>query len=46
MVLELRRTAIESNTPVITSLDTVKALVEVMKKGIVSADLEVFNIAE
>jgi len=42
----IRRTAIESNTPVITSLDTVKALVEVMKKGIVSADLEVFNIAE
>ena len=42
----IRRTAIESNVSVITSLDTAKALVELMKKDIVSANLEVFNIVD
>ena len=42
----IRRTAIENNISVITSLDTAKALVEIMKKNIVSANLEVFNIAD
>lgn len=42
----IRRTAIESNVGVITSLDTAKALVELLKKKIVSANLEVFNIVD
>ena len=42
----IRRTAIESNVAVITSLDTAKAVVELMKKNIMSANLEVFNIVE
>ncbi len=45
-VFRIRRTAIENNIAVITSLDTAKALVNVMKKNIVSANLEVFNIAD
>jgi len=40
----IRRTAIESNVGVITSLDTAKAIVELMKKKINSANLEVFDI--
>lgn len=42
----IRRTAIENNTLVITSLDTAKAVVELMKKKIISENLEVFNIVE
>ncbi|WP_291632555.1 carbamoyl-phosphate synthase large subunit [Clostridium sp.] len=42
----IRRTAIECNVAVITSLDTAKAVVELMKKNIISANLEVFNIAD
>lgn len=42
----IRRTAIESNVLVITSLDTAKAVVELMKKNIMSENLEVFNIVE
>lgn len=42
----IRRAAIENNTLVITSLDTAKAVVELMKKNIISENLEVFNIVE
>ncbi|MGH4122427.1 MAG: carbamoyl-phosphate synthase large subunit [Clostridium sp.] len=42
----IRRTAIENNVLVVTSLDTAKAIVELMKKKIVSSNLEVFNIVE
>ncbi|MBU3159966.1 carbamoyl-phosphate synthase large subunit [Clostridium frigoris] len=42
----IRRTAIESSLGVLTSLDTAKALVDLMKKNIRSEDLEVFNLAE
>ncbi|MBZ9635053.1 carbamoyl-phosphate synthase large subunit [Clostridium sp. FP1] len=42
----IRRTAIENNVLVVTSLDTAKAIVELMKKKIVSANLEVFNIVD
>jgi carbamoyl-phosphate synthase large subunit len=42
----IRRTAIESNVLVITSLDTAKAVVELLKKNIMSENLEVFNIVE
>ncbi|MCB2306268.1 carbamoyl-phosphate synthase large subunit [Clostridium estertheticum] len=42
----IRRTAIESSLGVLTSLDTAKALVEIMKKNIRSEDLEVFNMAD
>jgi len=42
----IRRTAIESNTSIITSLDTAKAIVEIMKSNINSTNLEVFNIVD
>ncbi len=42
----IRRTAIESNVGIITSLDTAKAIVDLMKKKVVSGNLEVFNIVE
>ncbi|MCB2294168.1 carbamoyl-phosphate synthase large subunit [Clostridium algoriphilum] len=42
----IRRTAIESSLGVLTSLDTAKALVDLMKKDIKSENLEVFNMAE
>ncbi|MGH4052977.1 MAG: carbamoyl-phosphate synthase large subunit [Clostridium sp.] len=42
----IRRTAIESSLGIITSLDTAKALVDIMKKNIDGENLEVFNIAE
>ncbi|MGH4119603.1 carbamoyl-phosphate synthase large subunit [Clostridium sp.] len=42
----IRRTAIESNIGIITSLDTAKAVVELLRKNIISANLEVFNIAD
>jgi len=42
----IRRTAIESSLGVLTSLDTARALVEIMNKNIVSSNLEVFNIAD
>jgi len=42
----IRRTAIESSLGVLTSLDTAKALVDIMKKNIVSENLEVFNMAD
>ncbi|MBU3112427.1 carbamoyl-phosphate synthase large subunit [Clostridium lacusfryxellense] len=42
----IRRTAIESSLGVITSLDTAKALVDIMKKNIDGENLEVFNIAD
>jgi len=41
----IRRTAIESCVGIITSLDTAKAIVELMKKNVNSANLEVFDIA-
>ncbi|MGM9544903.1 MAG: carbamoyl-phosphate synthase large subunit, partial [Romboutsia timonensis] len=43
---KIRRTATEFSTEVMTSLDTLKALVEVKKKQIKNAGLEVYNIAE
>lgn len=43
---KIRRTATEFSTEVMTSLDTLKALVEVKKKEIKDAGLEVYNIAE
>ncbi|MBU3192029.1 carbamoyl-phosphate synthase large subunit [Clostridium bowmanii] len=42
----IRRTAIENNVGVITSLDTAKAIVDLMKKNINSSNLEVFNIID
>ena len=42
----IRRTAIESNVLVITSLDTAKAVVELMKKNIMCENLEVLNIVD
>ena len=42
----IRNTATEFSTEVMTSLDTLKALVEVKKKEIKDAGLEVYNIAE
>ncbi|MBZ9687274.1 carbamoyl-phosphate synthase large subunit [Clostridium estertheticum] len=42
----IRRTAIENNVSVVTSLDTAKAIVELMKKNIISENLEVFNIVD
>ncbi len=43
---KIRRTAIEFSTEVMTSLDTLRALVGVKKKKIINAGLEVYNIAE
>lgn len=43
---KIRRTATEFSTEVMTSLDTLKALVGVKKKHIINAGLEVYNIAE
>jgi len=43
---KIRRTATEFSTEVMTSLDTLKALVEVKKKEIKDVGLEVYNIAE
>jgi carbamoyl-phosphate synthase large subunit len=42
----LRRAAVERNIAVITSLDTLRALVEVKTFGVDTLDLDVFNIAE
>ncbi|MGV8984120.1 carbamoyl-phosphate synthase large subunit [Clostridium sp.] len=42
----IRRTAIENNVGVITSLDTAKAIVDLMKSNINSSNLEVFNIID
>lgn len=43
---KIRRTATEFSTEVMTSLDTLKALVEVKKKKIANDSLEVYNIAQ
>ena len=43
---KIRRTATEFSTEIMTSLDTLRALVEVKKKEIKDAGLEVYNIAE
>nr|UWI50093.1 carbamoyl-phosphate synthase large subunit [Clostridioides difficile] len=43
---KMRRTAIEFSTEIMTSLDTLKALVEVKKKHINKDKLKVYNIAE
>lgn len=43
---KIRRTATEFSTEVMTSLDTLKALVSVNKKQIKETGLEVYNIAE
>ncbi|EPZ53290.1 MGS-like domain protein [[Clostridium] sordellii ATCC 9714] len=43
---KIRRTATEFSTEVMTSLDTLKALVEVKKKEINRDGLSVYNIAE
>ncbi|MCR8745826.1 carbamoyl-phosphate synthase large subunit [Romboutsia lituseburensis] len=43
---KIRRTATEFSTEVMTSLDTLKALVEVKKKKISNDGLEVYNIAK
>ena len=42
---KIRRTATEFSTEVMTSLDTLKALVEVKKKQIQESCLEVYDIA-
>ena len=42
---KIRRTATEFSTEVMTSLDTLKALVEVKKKQIENSCLEVYDIA-
>ena len=46
MQQEIRRTATEYNVDVMTSLDTLKALVKVNKKHINNNELKVYNIAE
>ena len=43
---KIRRTAIEFSTEVMTSLDTLRALVEVKKKHINKDNLKVYNISE
>ncbi|MBC8632012.1 carbamoyl-phosphate synthase large subunit [[Eubacterium] tenue] len=43
---KIRRTAIEFSTEVMTSLDTLKALVEVKKKHIANKELMVYDIAQ
>ena len=43
---KIRRTATEFSTEVMTSLDTLRALVEVKKKEIKDAGLEVYDIAQ
>ena len=43
---KIRRTATEYNVDIMTSLDTLKALVKVNKKYINSNDIKVYNIAE
>lgn len=43
---KIRRTATEFSTEIMTSLDTLRALVGVKKKKIINAGLDVYNIAE
>ena len=43
---KIRRTAIEFSTEIMTSLDTLKALVEVKKKQIADKELMVYNIVK
>ncbi|RKD29555.1 carbamoyl-phosphate synthase large subunit [Thermohalobacter berrensis] len=43
---KIRRAAIESSVDIITSLDTVKALLNIMKLNINKDNLEIFNIKE
>ena len=43
---KIRRTATEFSTEVMTSLDTLKALVEVKKKQISNKELTVYDIAQ
>ncbi len=43
---KIRRTAIEFSTDIMTSLDTLKALVEVKKKNIANKELVVYDIAQ
>ena len=43
---KIRRTATEYNVDIMTSLDTLKALVKVTKKQINNHELKVYNIAE
>ena len=43
---KIRRTAIEFSTEIMTSLDTLKALVEVKKKQIADKELMVYDIAQ
>jgi carbamoyl-phosphate synthase large subunit len=43
---KIRRTAIEFGTEVITSLDTLKSMIGIMKKYMHNENLTVFNIAE
>ncbi|MDU2199255.1 MAG: hypothetical protein E7E21_12710, partial [Peptostreptococcaceae bacterium] len=43
---KIRRTATEFSTEVMTSLDTLKALVGVKKKQINKSGLEVYNLAK
>lgn len=43
---KIRRTAIEFGVEVITSLDTLKAMIGIMKKDMHNENLKVFNIAE
>ncbi|MBK5241201.1 carbamoyl-phosphate synthase large subunit [Clostridium sp.] len=42
----IRRTALERSIGVITTLDTVRAMVDVIKKNISASTLEVFNLEE
>ncbi len=43
---KIRRTAIEFSTEVMTSLDTLKAMVDVKKQHIDKDTLKVYNISE
>ena len=43
---KLRRTAVESGVSIMTSLDTLRAMVSVMKCNLKVKDLDVFNLAE
>ncbi|HSQ33646.1 MAG TPA: carbamoyl-phosphate synthase large subunit, partial [Peptostreptococcaceae bacterium] len=43
---KIRRTAIEFGSEVITSLDTLKAMIGIMKKDMQNENLKVYNIAE
>ncbi|HBL05855.1 MAG TPA: hypothetical protein DDZ33_02730, partial [Clostridium sp.] len=43
---KLRRTAVESGVSLMTSLDTLRAMVTVMKRGLKVKDLDIFNLGK